>query len=211
MKTKSVVALLLFTSFSTTEAQLLRAIGVKVGGVAANQTWDRASPFSDFDTDTRWGVDAGAFVEWLSIPLVSVSTEVHFVQKGMKFRTPITTEQQPEGTGEFVVLSPRLDYLSFPALVKLRVDLTGFSPYLLLGPRVDILLGSKADGFGAVIDKFKTSEFGGTIGVGFELTQLLDVRMGAEFRYSPSFQDGFSSQFAEVRNRSLEILLIIAM
>ena len=94
MKTKSVVALLLFTSFSTTEAQLLKAIGVKVGAVAANQTWERASPFSDFDTDTRWSVDAGAFVEWLNIPFVSVSTEVHFVQKGMKYSIPITTEQQ---------------------------------------------------------------------------------------------------------------------
>ncbi len=211
MKTKSVVALLLFTSFSTTEAQLLRAIGIKVGGVAANQTWDRASPFSDFDTDTRWGVDAGAFVEWLNIPFVSVSTEVHFVQKVMKFSIQFTTEQQPDGTGEFIVLSPRLDYLSIPILAKLRLDFAGFSPYLLLGPRLDILLGSKTDGFGVVIDNFETSEFGGTIGVGFEITQLSDVRMGAEFRYSPSFQDGFSSHFTEVRNRSMEILLIIAM
>jgi len=72
---------------------------------------------------------------------------------------------------------------------------------------LDFLLSKKGEGYDAVINKFKTTGFGATLGVGVEVTSLLPISLLAEFRYNPSFDDAFSNSFLTVKNRSLDFLL----
>jgi opacity protein-like surface antigen len=139
--------------------------------------------------------------------MLSALIELQYTQKGMTESIPITTESQPDGTGEFITKRPRVDYLSIPILVKARFSTPVIVPYLVAGPRFDILLSMKGDGFDVVVDKFKTSEFGATLGFGVEVTFWHPIGVLAEFRYNPSFGDAFSSNFLRVKNRSLDFLL----
>jgi hypothetical protein len=100
-----------------------------------------------------------------------------------------------------------VDYLSVPVLAKVRLSFPAITPYLIAGPRADLLLSKKGDGFDAVIDKFKSTDVGGTFGLGVELHTLLPVGLLAEIRYNPSFRDAFKNEFLSVRNHSFDFLV----
>jgi hypothetical protein len=191
---------------SMTHAQLVRGYGIKLGTVAANQTW-KYTGAPELTTSERWGVTGGVYIELLDLPVIGVVGEIQYTQKGMKFSIPVTTASQPEGTGQFITLSPKVDYLSVPVLAKVRLPFPAFSPYIIAGPRMDLLLSKRGDGFDAVVDEFKSTEVGGTFGVGVELRTLLPVGLLAEIRYNPSFRDAFKSEFLSVRNHSFDFLV----
>ncbi len=210
--TKSILAVFvsLFVVHSMSESQLIRHCGLKAGIASTNQNWAWPAQASvSANSTSRLGVDVGAFVEWLDIPLFSVLTELHYIQKGSEATTnvPITTAQFPDGTGQFLSYSTRINYCSVPLLAKLRMNWGVFSPYVIAGPRFDLYLSN--DGTFPSHD-FNKLDVGGTLGIGVELPSVLPVQIGAELRYSPSFQDAYSVQSLTIRNRSLEILLVLA-
>jgi hypothetical protein len=204
MKTKLLIVIL--GVVSVTHAQLVRGYGIKLGAVSGNQTWHYAST-SDLTTDYRWGITGGVYLELLDVPLISFVAEIQYTQKGMTSSIPVTTESQPYSTGQFITVSPRVDYLSVPLLAKLRLPSHIITPYIIAGPRVDILVSKRGDGFEEVVDKFKSTDIGGTFGADIELHTLLPVGLLAEPRYNPSFKDAFDNSFLTVRNRSFDFLL----
>jgi hypothetical protein len=207
MKQKWFLVLAAFLSAaSMTHAQLVRSYGIKLGTVAANQTW-KYTGAPELTTSERWGVTGGVYIELLDLPVIGVVGEIQYTQKGMKFSIPVTTASQPEGTGQFITLSPKVDYLSVPVLAKVRLPFPAISPYIIAGPRMDLLLSKHGDGFDAVVDEFKSSDVGATIGVGVELHTLLPVGILAEVRYNPSFRDSYTSNSLTVRNHSFDFLL----
>jgi hypothetical protein len=207
MKRKWLFILAAFVSAaSMTHAQLVRGYGIKLGIVAANQSWKYADT-PELTTSERWGVTGGVYVELLDLPLVSVVGEIQYTEKGMTFSAPVTTELQPNGTGQFITQSPKVDYLSIPILAKVRLPFPAISPYLIAGPRADLLLSKKGEGFEAVVDKFKSTDVGGTLGLGVELHTLLPVGLLAEIRYNPSFRDAYKNEFLSVRNHSFDFLV----
>lgn len=207
MKKKTTLCIALILVFTTgTNAQFVKGFGIKMGTVAANQSWHFTS-LPDLQSENRWGFTVVPFVELFDLARFSVLVEAQYTQKGFKQSLPVTTESNPEGTGEFITKRPKVDYLSIPLLAKLKLPLSGFVPYLIAGPRFDVLLSTSADGYGAVVDKFKTSEFGATVGAGVELTVLPAIGLLAEFRYNPSVTDAFSTNFVTVRNRSFDFLV----
>jgi hypothetical protein len=191
---------------SMTHAQLVRSYGIKLGTVAANQSWKYADT-PELTTSARWGITGGVYIELLDLPIVSVVGEIQYTQKGMRFSVPVTTESHPEGTGQFITESPRVDYLSIPVLAKVRLSFPAITPYLIAGPRADLLLSKKGDGFDPVVDNFKSTDVGGTLGLGVELHTLLPVGLLAEIRYNPSFRDAYKNEFLSVRNHSFDFLV----
>ena len=195
---------------SDVEAQLINCIGLKLGSVAANQDWEYSRYTANLDTRVRWGTDLGAYVEWLHLPVVSLLTEVHYIQKGFRVDIPVRTTANPEGDGTFHTYAPRVDYLAIPLLAKCRIELGSSSLYVFGGPRLDVFLNTDDQGFGIVLDNFRYSEYGVTIGLGFLTTQILPFGLGAEIRYSPSLQDSYATDLLTVRNSSFEIVLVIS-
>jgi hypothetical protein len=211
MKTRLIIIIFICGVLtSATNAQFIRGYGLKIGAVSATQTWDYKTN-TKFPADRRWGVDAGGYIEVLNIPYISLLGELHYIQKGFSMTLPVTTISQPDGTGEYITLKPRVDYLSVPVLAKLRFDLGKVFPYLLAGPRFDFLISKNPDGFQAVIDNFKNIDFGISLGAGFEVPLKFIKSVLAEFRYSPSFTEAYSGSSLTVKNQSFEILIGIRL
>jgi len=114
-------------------AQVIRNFGLKFGAARANQSWDYSSGIfqPDTDFDSRFGLDVGVFFESVSLQFVSVLVEAHYIQKGFIEKILVTTEENPDGTGEFMEFKPRVDYLSFPVLARFTAPVL-LSPYLVL-------------------------------------------------------------------------------
>lgn len=203
----SAIALLLWQSGA--QAQLRRSYGIKIGTVAANETWSEIT--GDWNTKDRWGFTADAYAEIPLSRFLSAQGEIQYTQKGMSLSVPVTTASQPDGSGQYYTISPRIDYISIPLLAILRIPLTPVTPYILVGPRFDFLISNNADGLGAVVDNFDRMDYGLTVGAGVELDSLLPFGLLAEFRYNPNSYDSYQSAGQSVRNRSLDFLVGIRL
>jgi len=186
MTTKLLVCFLLIVT--TAEGQIVKGFGLKAGAVSSNQNWEYAFTPS-LDTDDRLGFTGGVFVEGLSTTFFSVVAEVQITQKGMGWTIPITTQTQPDGTGRFITMRTRVSYVAVPLLVRLKLPTEVLEPYILVGPRIDLLLSNGGDGFEIVLDKFRKTELNATLGVGIEAPFILPVALLLEFRYNPSLND----------------------
>jgi len=198
-----IMTLFLFVS-GRADAQIVKGFGLKIGGAIANQDWDYDSSF-DFNPESQLGLDVAVFAEILNAPFIGLLAEAHYIQKGFSISREINTIESPNGTGEFWTQTPRVDYVSFPILAKISLPTT-FSPYVIGGPRFDILITQNGDGYDPVYDDLNTFDFGATIGLGVESPRLASFNILAEIRYSPSFTDAFESSTLKVKNESIEFL-----
>lgn len=190
-------------------AQLIKRCGLKVAFTSASQDF-KYSTFAP-DTKRRPGFNAGIYIEWFDLPLVSLITQIEYAQRGMGLEF-VRTLNDPTPIEIFTEYN-RVDYLSLPVLVKVAVPTTIVTPFLLIGPRIDFFLGyhSDRDLFNAVYDQFKKTMIGGSIGIGVEATSLLPVNVIVEGRYNFDLADSYSTQYLTVRNNSFDVWLGVAL
>jgi hypothetical protein len=191
---------------SACTSQSIRSYGIKTGYVSATQTWETTAPYSyQFPIEDRSGMDIGIFVEWLNMPILSILTEAHYIQKGNR-----------EGSGTWLGPQQCADYLSVPILAKARLSSPPFNemaciPYVIAGPRIEFLLSTKAEGFERIYDNLRKIDYGATLGAGIEFSSIGPFRIDLEFQYSPNFRDAYSDPYTKVRNNSWEVLLGVGM
>jgi len=204
---KKIIFLFISIIFISTsiQAQLIRSYGIKVGGSLAKQVWDYSTNYN-LEADNRFGLNIGGFVEFLDIPFLSVVAEADYSQKGMEYTGTVHTTSYPSGITK--TFNNRIDYLSLFLMGKLRYNLVLFSPYLLVGPRVDIELGKNVETeFSSAYDDFKKGNVGLTIGVGTELIKVLPLSLLAEFRYNYDLTNVYSENGVDVKNQSFDFLI----
>ncbi len=213
MKLKSTllaVVLIVLLGQACSQAQLNRTYGIKIGAVAANESWTDIGGFN-WKTDTRWGFTAAVYAEAPLWKFLSAQGEIQYTQKGMNFSIPVTTASQPDGSGQYYTISPRIDYISIPILAKLRIPFAVVTPYVLIGPRFDFLLSRYPDGLDQVVNNFDKMDYGLTLGAGLELNSLFPFGLLAEFRYNPNAYDSYRSGSQSVSNRSMDFLVGIRL
>jgi opacity protein-like surface antigen len=209
-----IFAIIIFVTNS--QAQIIRGYGIKVGTTISNQDWEylNSSGLSglSFNSDSRVGINFGIFTELLNVPFISIVTEVNYIQKGMKEEVPVTTASQPDGTGEFVTWNTRVDYINISALGKLRINVGLFTPYVLLGPKIDFEI-NKTNSLGpvnVVEENFNKNRFGLKVGVGTEIN-LLSFKLLAEFLYDADFKELYENENLKVNSNSFDLRIGILL
>ena len=194
--------LFFLASISLLHGQIVRGFGVKAGACTATQVWN------DHSYGYRWGIDLGGYVEWLDMPVVTILSEVHYIQKGLRYRFYRTPGPLPDETWNYDESTPRIDYLSFPILGKVRYGFGEAEAYFVAGPRIDLLLGQDGDGW-PLFAQNGTTSIGATLGFGIQTRVASFLTWGLELRYSPSFTHDEIENFS-VKNKSFEMLLSLA-
>jgi hypothetical protein len=142
--------------------------GVKAGMVISSQDFEYEN-LAPPDFDNHIGPQAGVFVELAINKYLSVMPQVHYVPKGLKANLVEVTPTHPQGTGRTLSFKPRVDYVSLPILLRAYIPGRAVSPGFLLGPRLDIKIGSKPEGFDLIYEKLKNTTFGFTTGIGLNI------------------------------------------
>lgn len=198
-----ILTLIIFVSAS--HAQFIRGYGLKAGTTIANQNWEFSGiPGADFDN--RVGLNIGIFAEFLNVPFISIVAEVNYLQKGMKEDVPVTTMTQPDGTGEFITLDTRVDYINISALGKLRINTGLFTPYILLGPKLDFEINNRTTigSHFSYKENFKKNIFGLKVGAGTEIN-LLPVGLLVEFVYDADYNAVYETPYLKVNSKSYDL------
>lgn len=137
--------------------------------------------------------------------------ELHYIQKGFTEKLLETTNAYPEGTGRYITLKPRVDYLSLPLLARIRYNMGTVSPYILIGPRFDFLIWNDPKYVGSIFDKFKKNDIGISAGAGIEISTSTIQAVLFEFKYCPTFSKSYSSDMLTIKNQSFELLFGIKL
>ena len=199
---KKIIAFTLVAIVVTSaDAQVLKSYGLKLGAGASTMRFEYNIDFS-LPTDVRWGFDGAGFIEVLSTPCTSFLAEVHYIQKGYSTTLKVTTPAQPLGNGQYLTVTPRIDYLSIPVLAKVRLETQAITPYVIVGPRLDILLWSQE-----LDPQYTPTAFGLTCGAGIQFPGSSNPGFLLEGRFSPTLTHPYEGQILTVRNYSFEILI----
>jgi len=89
----------------------------------------------------------------------------------------------PEGDGTYKIYDTKFNYLTFCPLFKVKYQTIHWTPYALLGIRMDYQLSYQSDFYLQAIDSnFKKTIFGLTSGAGIEY-KIKNVGINMEFQY----------------------------
>ena len=195
----------LILGFTLLNAQLINSYGFKAGVCIANQDFDYSLDFN-IDTESRYGFVTGFFIELLNNENFHLLAETHYVQKGNN----VEFDHRDENgiLIGIITLNSRVDYLEFDVLGKYTINLSSFKPYLIAGPRFDILLdyNSENNFLDPVYEDLDFIDFGLSIGGGFEFQIIQNTISLIEFRYSPALTSSYETDLLTVKNTSFEIL-----
>ncbi len=200
------LAIVLLT-LTDANAQVIKGWGLKGGVTKANQHW----VFSEIQYQPDWhdeiGGTVGLFAEFVDHKIFGLGAEVAFTQKGMQDKQPVTTSG-PEPTGAFIIQDNGLDYLSLSLYGKLQAGEKSILPYVLTGPRLDVLLNKRnAPFYDDVYAGLKNTVFGLSVGVGAELRTRLAFAVLAEVRYNRDLSPSLDLDTLTIKNESFDFRL----
>jgi hypothetical protein len=209
----SITVFFIILGVSISDAQFIRAYGIKAGYVKAEQRYNYIPRFSFLAGDSHpiWGFDAGAFVELFDFPNFSLLTEVNYIQKGRTITVWATAVDKNSSQG-YIDLGQReekqrFDYISIPVLAKLRIDGPTLTPFITAGPSFEYLISFPSSD---MYDKFKKSEFAFVFSAGVELSLGVTPKLSVECRYSLPLTNSYKNENVTIDNRILEFLLGVA-
>jgi len=202
---KKIVLLIIIFSTTFSYSQIIKDLGLKIGGTLSHQNWDYSNSGLNinFNPDNKLGFNLGIFVESSEISFLKFVGEINFVQKGVEEETIITTVENPFGTGETKLWKLGLNYLNLSILAKPNLDLGLFKPYLLLGPKVDLELSKSIESKESFYDEFSKSRIGLKLGVGSEIN-IINLRFLVEFIYDTDFANLYKNEILEITSYSYD-------
>lgn len=146
--------------------------------------------------DGKVGVDVGGVAELGVTDKFAVQPEVHYSQRGTKY-------SDSDGfDGKF-----NFTYINVPVMAKFKVS-DAFS--IEAGPQVGLLLSAKdkydspISGEDDIKEFISNTDFGGNIGVGYELESGLNFN--ARFNYGFSNINDFDSEGLDIKNNNCVFL-----
>lgn len=202
MKVKLLLIILLFLSARQINAQILKNYGLKG---AVSSSFQQIDPFyKDMPYKRYVGFNACVFTEWFNHPYLSLLAQIEYRQVGMG--EPFGNTDSNGTVLRTYYYYSRFDYLSLPLLLKIRKNAI-ISSYVLMGPRIDVLLGYKTeDAFlTTLFDKYEKTIYGGSFGLGFETNLTPRLKTYLEFRYNHDFTDTYNDGFLKINNNAYDI------
>ena len=132
-----------------------------------------------------------------------LDVELGFIRKG----TIENIYFQYDDEAPFKTYNNRLDYISLPIYLNLKIPLDDFTFYFFLGPRIDFLIGYNAESLNYFYKEFKSSILGYNCGMGFEINVnrnwMFILETGVCLDETPAYEDEVGNQ---IRNYSFQIL-----
>ena len=210
---KYLLLIIYLASTSVLNAQLLRSVGVKSGLAVANQSWLLKAGDLTLDTDWRNGFYGALSLEFSKSKHWSLVTDWGYYTKGNTQNVPNSTAALPEGDGTFAVFDTRFNYVVFNPMLKWRHETKHFTPYAMLGLRMDYQLSYASDfNFAAIENDFRKTLWGATAVAGMEIKRnqmglLLEAQYQNDFSKLIDLPVSSSNWGVDVKNRAFVFCL----
>ncbi len=215
MKIKFLAVLsLVCLSYNISYSQFLSGLGIKAGSTFSNQKYDYKK--FDYKPETKYlfGFNGSLYAEFLQNKNFNVILESGFEQRGYTLVTKPTDEfgnPLPD-----MNVYERTNYFTSGLLLKIKAPGSKISPYIILGPKLDVLLGYSIKpedesttlyGFDYPVNEFKKINYSLNLGAGIEFNKLLPFKTFVELNYSPPLNTSYNSEWLEVKEHYFNVKL----
>lgn len=212
MKKSFILFSLLVSSISF--SQNISGYGVKVGLTSSKFSWDYSvqSGFKglSFESDRKLGINIGLFAEFFDSTFFSLNTELNYISKGFQKEIVATSLECP-CTGNKTLWKVSFNYINFSLLAKPKISLDIFTPYILLGPRVDIEVSKSAENDNPIYyQEYLSKRLGLKLGIGTEV-KLARVTLLSEFIWDFDFKHIYKNEYVDVKTNSYDIRIGIKL
>jgi opacity protein-like surface antigen len=204
-----ILLMVLVTLFSPSRGQISSGYGVKAGLSVANQSWRLSEADYTFETEALSSYTVALFVETWKGDHFSFQLDAAYASKGSITRVESVSVRHLEGnilranTGE--VSTSEFSYISLSPMARYRFDLERLVPYLLLGPRIDLLLNYTSDSE-YPLESWKGYIVGLSLGAGMEYS-FTKLNIFAEIQYQPDLSPLTNQEPLLINNEMLAITL----
>lgn len=204
-------------------AQIVNGYGVKIGLTSSSHTWKFSA--SDTYTNPNYynGFSIRAFADLLNSSFFNIEAETGISQKGAKLNYQIwILDPYFKTTGVYKTTNNRLNYINASLMGKVKYEMKTFTPYLLLGPQFNYLVGKEIGNGYEVIhsrtwggfsqfpfkdeyDVLNKNIWGFTAGLGSEFN-VYTISFLVEYRYEMDFTNNNYYSTLQIRNYSHSLL-----
>lgn len=204
-----IIPVLLFAWIPLLQGQVAYTFGVKGGISLANQAY-RITPIDyTLDTDPVPGPAVSFFLEPFRGEHFSFQLDLGYACKGSTTTVQGVTVNHLEQDRITVIegepAQSRFRYLSLSPGVRYRLGQGPLVPYILAGPRLDLLLNYSSDS-DYPLETQRGVVFGLSCGAGVEYS-LQKIGLFGELQYLPDISPVTSEEPLLIRNRMLSLLL----
>lgn len=168
----------------------LNGYGLKGGVTLGNQYWNYQTLDEANFQNFKLGYNGLIFLSFLNHNSISIETELQFNQKGAS-GTDLVFNQDFES---------RINLVSLNAFLKIRKESFSNSFYLLMGPKVEYLIGNSYPG----INQNFNIEPVVAAGPGFEYFLNLEWAVSLEMLFNYAPLNFYKSDIYNISNRSIE-------
>ncbi len=149
-------------------SQNTNSIGIKSGLTFATQDWKYNYNIKQ-DIRYKTGLFEALTFDFFNGKHFSLITDLSYTQKGFKEIVLLVNPNNPEVILGYSTINTRFDFITLSPMLKFRMDYKSFSPYIIVGPRVDYYISyNSVIDFSAIVNKFNNPVFGLTTGIGVE-------------------------------------------
>ena len=199
---KSILLLLIILKLTFLSADKKLSYTFKTGLVVSNQEFNYSNDDINLNLKEHYGLLAGVTIGFFNTN-TDFLVEVNYTSRGNSIRSN-TYDIDWNYLGKKTYRS-RIDYISLMTLVKFSNYSYYKLPYVIIGPGINIMLGYKTEGLGDVYKDFKKIDFGGLIGLGYDIN-LGNLKLLIEARYAPSFNDSYKTKYLTVKNSAFDFV-----
>ena len=208
MTKRNFILVLLSIILTYSESNSSTQLGVKMGMVSSKYELEVLSfdqpPDVVFD-QTRNGPIMGIYLRFLDFSFINFESEFNYLQRGGQEKLPISTPEQPQGTGEEILYSVQFDYLQLQLNLRPNYPLKKYSVFGIIGISVNYLLGVKNSVI--PIENFKDFTFSYSIGLGFELQVFTKNSLLIEFTMNSDISNIYTDLDTEFMFKTYSIRL----
>lgn len=184
-------------------SQFLTGFGIKGGATLSEQKIYLADGSTFYDTKPILGYNASIFAEIINNKAFSLVIEPGYEQRGHSLEI-IRTDEFGNKLGTYDWLY-RTHYITMGALAKIRYSAKSVSPYLLIGPRLDLYLGYNVSASDEdlypwlnelksnVHEDAKKTNYSLSFGAGLQFEKLFPFITLLKFNYSPAINSSYNS------------------
>jgi len=223
--------LLLLPSLSSLNSQTFNKFGIKGGfAISGLSTFNQQKPVSNNRTNLYiydksdfynfFSPDIGVFAEWFNSEEFCLSTEIHYAVKGEKDKAVYTipAPYNPNQTNDWEngELNDKAYYLSLQILPRYRVGISEKGEdnvYIFAGPAFNFLVSNKSSYSRSDYVKTKgfMGDFGGAIGIGFEVDRIYTCEIKLDYNFTGSYDLKYDNEKIARGYNSFSFLTGIAL
>ena len=172
---KIFLTIYLILNFMFGHSQIIKSIGIKSGMTYTTQDWVYQSINVQRDIKYKTGFYEAMTLELFNNKYLSLVTDLSYAQKGYKETATFRNINNPAVIIGYLNYDTRFDFLSLSPMLKARTNIRSFSPYVMIGPRIDYCISYKSiNDFSSIVSGSNKPVYGlsSVVGVEFKKNKI---------------------------------------